>query len=90
METETIDIHSPRIQLDALLKFAALVATGGEAKARIQAGHVRVNGVRETHRGRKLRPGDVVELRSPEGETEARLEIRRAAESDVTPPDPAP
>jgi ribosome-associated protein len=29
---------------------------------RIQAGEVRVNGEVETRRGRKLRPGDVVEI----------------------------
>ena len=36
--------------------------TGGEAKMRIQGGEVRVNGFQETRRGRKLKPGDRVEL----------------------------
>ena len=36
--------------------------TGGEAKQRIQGGEVRVNGFQETQRGRKLEPGDRVEL----------------------------
>ena len=38
------------------------MGTGGEAKLRIQGGEVRVNGFQETQRGRKLRPGDRVEL----------------------------
>jgi len=36
------------------------VATGGEAKLRIQRGDVRVNGVVETRRGRQLGLGDAV------------------------------
>ena len=42
------------------MKFANLVATGGEAKERIQAGEVTVNGEVCTMRGKKIRPGDVV------------------------------
>jgi len=38
------------------------VATGGEAKVRVQAGEVRVNGAVERRRGRQLLPGDTVEL----------------------------
>jgi ribosome-associated protein len=48
------------IKLDSFLKLARVVQTGGEAKIRIQAGEVRVNGEVETRRGRKLRHGDVV------------------------------
>jgi ribosome-associated protein len=54
------------IKLDQFLKLAHLVQTGGEAKQRIQAGEVRVNGEVELRRGRKLRHGDVVEF---DGET---------------------
>jgi ribosome-associated protein len=50
------------IRLDQYLKWQGLVFTGGEAKQRIQGGEVRVNGFQETQRGRKLRPGDRVEL----------------------------
>jgi ribosome-associated protein len=48
------------IKLDQFLKVQRRVQTGGEAKVRIQAGEVRVNGEVETRRGRKLRQGDVV------------------------------
>ncbi len=50
------------IRLDQLLKRVDAVQGGGEAKVRIQAGEVRVNGAVETRRGRKLRPGDRVEI----------------------------
>lgn len=49
------------IHLDDFLKRMGVVATGGEAKIRIQGGEVLVNGVVETRRRRQLRSGDVVE-----------------------------
>ena len=61
---------SPGITLGQALKAVNVVGTGGEAKVLIQAGEVRVNGEVETHRGRKLREGDVVEVGNE------RLEIR--------------
>ena len=59
MEKQTIAITTEFIKLEALLKYAALVGTGGEAKVLIQDGHVTVNGETCTMRGKKLRPGDV-------------------------------
>ena len=50
------------MKLDQYLKWQGLVATGGEAKLRIQRGDVRVNGAIETRRGRQLALGDAVEL----------------------------
>ncbi len=57
---EKIAIQTEYIKLDALLKYAALVGTGGEAKLVIGEGLVSVNGEVCTARGKKLRPGDVV------------------------------
>ena len=57
-----ITIKTEFIKLDALLKFANMVSSGGEAKIRIAEGEVRVNGEKCTMRGRKLRPGDKIEL----------------------------
>lgn len=57
---KTITITTEYIKLQDLLKFANLVATGGEAKERIQAGEASVNGAPCPQRGKKLRPGDVV------------------------------
>lgn len=50
------------IKLEQFLKLAQVVATGGQAKLLIQSGDVSVNGLTETRRGRKLRPGDRVEV----------------------------
>ena len=57
---KTITITTEFIKLQDLLKFANLVSSGGEAKERIQAGEVTVNGEVCTMRGKKIRPGDVV------------------------------
>ena len=48
------------IKLDSLLKYAAIVSTGGEAKQMIGGGEVYVGGEPCTERGRKIRPGVVV------------------------------
>nr|WP_162495733.1 RNA-binding S4 domain-containing protein [Caldilinea sp.] len=50
------------IKLEQFLKLAQVTSTGGQAKLLIQSGQVRVNGVVETRRGRKLHPGDRVEV----------------------------
>ena len=57
---EKISIETEYIKLDSLLKFAAVVGTGGEAKYVISEGMVTVNGEVCTMRGKKLRPGDKV------------------------------
>ena len=62
MQEETIQITTEFIKLDALLKFANVVMTGGEAKLVIQDGDVSVNGEVCTMRGKKIRPGDTVEI----------------------------
>ena len=59
---ENIIITTEFIKLQDLLKFANVVCTGGEAKIIIQEGEVKVNGEGCTMRGKKIRPGDVVEL----------------------------
>ena len=55
-------IRDAEIRLGQLLKLADLVDTGADAKAVLADGGVLVNGVVETRRGRRLAPGDVVEL----------------------------
>lgn len=55
-------ITQPFIKLDRFLKWQGIVQTGGEAKLRIQAGEVWVNGKIETRRGRKLIEGDRVKI----------------------------
>ncbi len=57
---EKIAIETEFIKLDSLMKFAALVGTGGEAKLVISEGMVKVNGEVCTMRGKKIYPGDTV------------------------------
>lgn len=48
------------IELNKLLKIMQVVGSGGEAKALIDEGLVKVNGEVETQRRKKLRKGDKV------------------------------
>ncbi len=59
---EKIEIRTEFIKLDAFLKFAGICETGGIAKEAVQSGDVKVNGEVCTMRGKKIRPGDTVEL----------------------------
>ena len=61
-ETMEVTIQTEYIKLDSLLKFACLCDTGGFAKELVQQGAVRVNGEVCTMRGKKIRPGDTVEV----------------------------
>lgn len=57
-----IKINNLPIRFGQFLKLADLVQDGIEAKLRIQAGEVLVNGLIETRRGRKLEKNDTVTL----------------------------
>ena len=59
---EKVMIQTEFIKLDAMLKYANAVETGGMAKEVIQLGEVKVNGEVCTMRGKKLYPGDKVEF----------------------------
>ena len=61
-ETMEVTIQTEYIKLDSLLKFAGLCDTGGFVKELVQQGAVRVNGEVCTMRGKKIRPGDTVEV----------------------------
>lgn len=60
MTDQPVSIKTEYITLDAFLKWAGVVSTGGHAKALIASGEIQVNGEIESRRGRKLRPGDVI------------------------------
>lgn len=57
-----VSIRTEYIKLDQFLKLADCIPTGGMAKALLQEGVVRVNKEAEERRGRKLYPGDIVEV----------------------------
>lgn len=57
-----VEINTATIKLDQFLKWATLVASGGEAKDAIKNGLIKVNGELELRRGRQLKKGDIVEF----------------------------
>ena len=62
MKTVDIKINTEFIKLDSLLKFAGMVETGGIAKEIIAEERRKVNGEVCTMRGKKIRPGDRVQI----------------------------
>lgn len=61
-QTEKIAIKTEFIKLDQLLKFSGVADIGSEAKQMVLDGIVKVNGEVCTMRGKKIRPGDLVEI----------------------------
>ncbi len=58
----TIKINTDWIKLDQVLKLADAAQSGGHAKLLIQDGLVKVNGIIENQRGKKIKNGDIVEV----------------------------
>lgn len=58
-----ITIKTEYITLGQLLKFADIVGSGSEAKFYLASHEIKVNDELDNRRGRKLRPGDVVETK---------------------------
>ena len=67
MSARDVEVTGDVITLQQLLQLAGVVDTGGEAKNLIGTLAVSVNGDPESRRGRKLHPGDLVEV--AEGES---------------------
>ena len=63
-----VKITTEYIELQQLLKLTDWVSTGGEAKIAVKRLDIKVNGVKEDRRGRKLYPGDKVTIESKEYE----------------------
>ena len=61
-QVKRVRIKTKHIKLDALLKFASVVSSGGEAKILIQNGDVFVNSGPCEMRGKKIFPGDTVRI----------------------------
>ncbi len=57
-----VKIDTEYIKLDQFMKYAGITNTGGEAKNLIMDGIIKVNGNIEFSRGKKLKPGDMVEF----------------------------
>ncbi len=61
---EEIKILTPSIKLDQLVKFAGLAETGAKAKILIDLGEFNVNGECCIKRGKKIKPGDIIEFKN--------------------------
>ena len=59
---QTIEINTDEIQLDQLLKWAAIVNSGGQVKFMIEDEIIKLNGVIVTARRKKIKPGDIIEI----------------------------
>ena len=62
MNTETISIHTDYIQLDHLLKYANILATGGQIKELLAEELITLNGTIVTEKRKKIYPNDVVSI----------------------------
>ncbi|AGH45286.1 RNA-binding S4 domain-containing protein [Paraglaciecola psychrophila 170] len=79
METlpmKNIEIYAEPIALYQLLKFEALVSSGGEAKVAIDDGRVLVNGDVETRRRKKIISGDIIEFENQQFKIVLKQEIK--------------
>ncbi|MBZ9610135.1 RNA-binding S4 domain-containing protein [Rheinheimera maricola] len=55
-------LSKPAVELYKILKFEGLLSSGGEAKAAIDGGLVKVNGEVETRKRRQINAGDIIEI----------------------------
>lgn len=62
MPIEDILIETEEIQLDQFLKWAGVLASGGEVKMLIENRQIKRNGETESARRRKLHAGDIIEI----------------------------
>lgn len=59
---DEIKINTEYIKLDSFLKWCGAASLGSEAKMYILDEMVKVNGAICTQRGKKIRPGDLIEF----------------------------
>ena len=60
---EIIEISTPVINLDQLLKWAGIVETGGQVRLFIDDGLISLNGIKIHERRKKIHPGDIIEIK---------------------------
>lgn len=60
---EIIEISTPTIQLDQLLKWAGIADTGGQVRLFIDDGLITLNGIKINERRKKISPGDIIEIK---------------------------
>lgn len=58
--TRDVILSKQPVELYKVLKFEGLCSSGGEAKAAVDAGLVKVNGVVETQKRKQVNAGDIL------------------------------
>ena len=71
---EKVYIHTEFIKLQQVLKLAGLVDQGSDVKYYLSEGMVYVNNEMATERGKKIRHGDIVEVKGV-GIVEVELDV---------------
>lgn len=61
-KTHNISLKTEFITLGQILKLTKVVNTGGEVKTYLSLNLIKINGIKENRRGKKLYKGDVIEL----------------------------
>ena len=59
-----VEITTEPVELYKILKFEGMASSGGEAKLVIEQGLVKVNGIVETRKRKKIVSGDIIEFGS--------------------------
>ncbi|MGI6510518.1 MAG: RNA-binding S4 domain-containing protein [Erysipelotrichaceae bacterium] len=57
-----VKINTEYIELQQLLKLTDWISSGGEAKIAVKKLKIKVDGIAENRRGRKIYPGSIVEI----------------------------
>lgn len=63
MQKMNVQIETEYITLTNLLKYAGVVMSGGQAHELIEAGMVKLNGQPVSEKRKKIRDGDLVEVK---------------------------
>ena len=61
-KTTEIVIDTDYITLGQFLKLADIIQSGGEAKSFLAQNEIKIDGISDNRRGRKLRGGEVLEI----------------------------
>ena len=77
-----VEITQEPVELYKILKFEGMVGSGGEAKAAIAAGQVRVNGQIETQKRKQIVSGDTIEFAAEK----IRIQLKQGSSSGLNEP----
>ena len=59
---KVVEVTEEPVELYKILKFEGMVSSGGEAKQVVSEGMVKVNGIVETRKRKKIMSGDTIEF----------------------------